>query len=169
MIKKVNHLAVVVPDLNKAISFWVDTLGLSLDHVEDVPTEKVNVAFLNVGESHLELLQPTDEESGVARFLQKRGAGIHHICFEVENIVEALAELKAKQVPLITEEVMVGSDGRRYAFVHPKGTGGVLVELYELPPSHLTVAQEARQRLSQLSNEVDLIDEHQATRLEHHQ
>jgi methylmalonyl-CoA/ethylmalonyl-CoA epimerase len=132
MIKKINHIAIVVPELTAAIDFWVAKLGLALDHVEDVPSQAVEVAFLPVDGTAIELLRPTDETSGVARFMQKRGAGIHHICFEVDDIVATLDQLRAEGVPLIDETATVGSDGRKYAFVHPKGTGGVLVELYEL-------------------------------------
>jgi methylmalonyl-CoA/ethylmalonyl-CoA epimerase len=133
MIKKVDHIAVLVPDLEEAKSFWVDALGLELERVDSVPEEAVDIAFLPVGESEIELLQPTDPESSVAKYLAKRGAGMHHICFEVEDIESALDRLRAVNVPLITETAKVGKEGKKYAFVHPKGTGGVLVELYELP------------------------------------
>ena len=133
MIKKVNHIAVVVPDLDAAMKFWVEAFGLSLERVEQVPREGVAVAFLPVGESEIELLQPTDPEGGVARYLEKRGAGLHHLCFEVDDIEATLARLKAAEIPLINETAVAGGDGKKYAFVHPKGTGGVLVELYELP------------------------------------
>jgi methylmalonyl-CoA/ethylmalonyl-CoA epimerase len=103
------------------------------ERVEQVPREGVAVAFLPVGESEIELLQPTDPEGGVARYLEKRGAGLHHLCFEVDDIEETLARLKAAEIPLINETAVAGGDGKKYAFVHPKGTGGVLVELYELP------------------------------------
>ena len=132
MIKNINHIAIVVPELTAAIDFWVAKLGLALDHVEGVPSQAVEVAFLPVGDTAIELLQPTDEASGVARYMQKRGPGIHHICFEVDDIGATLDQLRAEGVPLIDETATVGSDGRKYAFVHPKGTGGVLVELYEL-------------------------------------
>lgn len=132
MIKKINHIAIVVPELTAALDFWVAKLGLALGHVEDVPSQAVEVAFLPVSGTAIELLRPTDETSGVARYMQKRGPGIHHICFEVDDIVATLDQLRAEGVPLIDETATVGSDGRKYAFVHPKGTGGVLVELYEL-------------------------------------
>jgi methylmalonyl-CoA/ethylmalonyl-CoA epimerase len=133
MIKKVNHIAVVVPSLDEAMKFWVEALGLSLERVESVPREGVDVAFLPVGESEIELLQPTDPEGGVARYLEKRGAGLHHVCLEVDDITATLERLKTAGIPLINETANVGGDGKKYAFVHPKGTGGVLVELYELP------------------------------------
>lgn len=132
MIRKISHIAIVVPDLDDALHFWVDTLGLPLAHVEHVPDQDVDVAFLPSGASEIELLEPVSESSGVARFLHKRGPGMHHICFEVDDIEATLANLKAAQVPLIDEEPTIGTGGKKIAFVHPKGTGGVLVELYEL-------------------------------------
>jgi len=132
MIKKVNHIAVVVSDLDASMRFWVDALGLELSHIEHVASQAVDAAFLPVGESKIELLQPTDSESGVARYLEKRGPGMHHICFEVDNLEAALAKLVKADVQLINESPVVGSDGRKFAFIHPKSANGVLVELYEL-------------------------------------
>ncbi|MCB8949027.1 MAG: methylmalonyl-CoA epimerase [Ardenticatenaceae bacterium] len=132
MIKKVNHIAVVVNDLEEAMHFWVDALGLELSHREHVASEAVDVAFLPVGDSKIELLQPVDNESGVARYLEKRGSGMHHICFEVDDIEAALQKLKLANVQLINEVPTVGADGRKFAFIHPKSASGVLVELYEL-------------------------------------
>ncbi|MCB9008096.1 MAG: methylmalonyl-CoA epimerase [Ardenticatenaceae bacterium] len=132
MIKKINHIAIVVPDLEASKHFWVDVLGLELAHQEHVADEGVDVAFLPLGESKIELLQPTDEQSGVARYLEKRGSGMHHLCFEVDNIETALAKLKIAEVQLINETPVLGSDGRKFAFIHPKSANGVLVELYEL-------------------------------------
>ncbi|RMH00380.1 MAG: methylmalonyl-CoA epimerase [Chloroflexi bacterium] len=134
MIKKISHIAVVVPNLEEALGFWVEVLGLPLAHMEYVPDQGVDVAFLPAGESDVELLEPVTEDSGVARFLQKRGPGMHHICFEVDDIEAMLARLKAANVPLINEEPTIGTGGKKIAFVHPKGTGGVLVELYESTP-----------------------------------
>ena len=134
MIRKISHIAIVVPDLDNALEFWVETLGLPLAHVEHVPDQDVDVAFLPSGASEIELLEPISESSGVARFLEKRGPGMHHICFEVDDIEEMLAKMKAAGVPLINEEPTIGTGGKKIAFVHPKGTGGVLVELYELTP-----------------------------------
>ncbi len=131
MIKKVNHVAIAVSDIEGALSFWRDGLGLKVDHVEDVPSQKATVAFIPVGESEVELVKPTAEDTGVARFLAERGGGMHHLCLEVENIGATLADLKAKGVRLINE-APVELPGRRMAFIHPKSTGGVLVELYEI-------------------------------------
>ena len=138
MIKKISHIAIVVPELESSMKFWVETLGLPLSHVEHVPDQGVDVAFLPAGESDVELLEPIDEESGVARYLEKRGPGIHHICFEVDDIVATLNKLKENDVPLINEAPTIGTGGKKIAFIHPKGTGGVLVELYELTPEEPT-------------------------------
>lgn len=132
MIKKVNHIAIVVSDLDESLRFWVDALGLELAHTEHVASQAVDVAFVPVGDSKIELLKPTDNESGVARYLEKRGAGMHHLCFEVDDIVATLTHLKEVGVQLINESPVVGSDGRKFAFIHPKSANGVLVELYEL-------------------------------------
>lgn len=132
MIKKVNHIAIVVSDLEESLRFWVDALGLKLAHTEHVASQAVDVAFVPVGDSKIELLKPTDSESGVARYLEKRGAGMHHLCFEVDDIVATLTHLKEVGVQLINEAPVVGSDGRKFAFIHPKSANGVLVELYEL-------------------------------------
>ncbi len=130
-IKKINHVAVVVGDVDESLKFWRDAMGIELHKIEDVPSQKSMVAFLPVGESEVELVKPTSEDSGVAKFLTERGGGMHHLCFEVDNIVEMMAELKAKGVRLINEEPNV-LPGRKMAFIHPKSTGGVLVELYEV-------------------------------------
>ena len=132
---KINHVAVVVPDLDEALAFWVEAMGLPLERVEDVPAEAVRVAFLPAGESEIELLEPSDGDSGVARYLAKRGPGIHHLCLEVDDIQAALARLREMEVELINESPRTGSDGQQYAFVHPRSTGGVLLELYQLTES----------------------------------
>jgi methylmalonyl-CoA/ethylmalonyl-CoA epimerase len=153
MIKKISHIAVIVPELEEAMGFWVNALGLSLSHMEHVANQGVDVAFLPAGESDIELLEPIDPESGVARYLQKRGPGVHHICFEVDDIEAALARLKAAGIPLINKEPTIGTGGKKIAFIHPKGTGGVLVELYELtaeePALRLQSLNEMFHRLSE--------------------
>jgi methylmalonyl-CoA/ethylmalonyl-CoA epimerase len=128
---KINHVAIVVEDIDAALDFWQQTFGLRLDHVEEVPSQKSKVAFLPLGESEIELVQPTTTDSGLANFLEKRGEGMHHICIEVEDIDAALAELKSKGVRLINE-VPEELPGRKMAFIHPKAANGVLVELYQL-------------------------------------
>ena len=131
-IKRVEHIAIVVEDIEEALKFWRDALGLELLQVEEVPEQESVVAFLPVGDGEIELVKPTTEESGIARYLHKRGPGIHHICFEVDDIQATLDNLKQKGVRLINEETMTGSGGKKMAFIHPESTHGVLVELYEL-------------------------------------
>jgi methylmalonyl-CoA/ethylmalonyl-CoA epimerase len=130
-IMRINHIAVAVPELENAVNFWQDQLGLPLDHIEEVPSQQSKVAFLPVGESEVEIVSPTSEESGMAKYLEKRGPGLHHICIEVDNIDEMLIELKGKGVKLI-DETAKELPGRKMAFIHPKSTNGVLVELYEV-------------------------------------
>lgn len=130
-IKKINHVAVVVADIDQALGFWQDALGLRLHHVEEVPSQKAVVAFLPVGDSEVELVKPTTDDSGLAKFLAEKGGGMHHLCIEVDDIDAKLAELKEKGVRLINETAQE-LPGRKMAFVHPKSTGGVLVELYQI-------------------------------------
>jgi methylmalonyl-CoA/ethylmalonyl-CoA epimerase len=132
-VKRIDHIAVVVEDIEGALSFWRDALGIEMSHVENVPAEKSEVAFLPVGGSEVELVHPTSLDSGLARYLEKRGAGMHHICLEVDDIEGMLARLKEKGVQLINETPVAGSGGKKYAFIHPKSAFGVMVELYELP------------------------------------
>jgi methylmalonyl-CoA/ethylmalonyl-CoA epimerase len=136
MIKNINHIAIIVPELEGALDFWEGALGLKLERTESVPSEGVDVAFLPVGGSNVELMKPTVADTGVARFLEKRGPGIHHLCFEVDDIDATLARLRERHIQLINEQPVAGHGGRQYAFVHPKSTGGVLVELYQLSESH---------------------------------
>ena len=131
-VKRIDHIAVLVDDLEKTLAFWRDGLGLELAGVEDVPAEKSMVAFLLVGGSEVELVQPTTDDSGLARYLEKRGPGMHHVCLEVDDIKAMLRGLKEQGVQLINETPVTGSDGKRYAFIHPKSANGVMVELYEL-------------------------------------
>lgn len=130
-ITKLNHVAIVVPDISDALSFWQDALGIKVDQVEDVPSQKSQVAFLSLGESEVELIKPTTEDSGVAKFLANRGAGMHHLCFEVDDIDGMLVNLKSKGIRLI-DETAQQLEGRKVAFIHPKSSNGVLVELYQL-------------------------------------
>jgi methylmalonyl-CoA/ethylmalonyl-CoA epimerase len=130
-IKKINHVAIVVKDIESALTFWRDQLGLTLDHIEDVPSQASKVAFLPVGEGEVELVEPTDPDSGLAKYLEKRGEGMHHLCVQVEDIESVLRELQGKGVKLINE-TPVDLPGRRMAFIHPKSTNGVLLELYEI-------------------------------------
>lgn len=130
-ITAINHLAIVVEDIDTALNFWRDSLGLQLSHTEDVPSQQSRIAFLPVGGSEVELVQPIGEDSGVARYLEKRGPGMHHLCLEVDDIQAMLNQLKAKDVRLINETPQQRG-GRKFAFIHPESAGGVLVELYEL-------------------------------------
>jgi methylmalonyl-CoA/ethylmalonyl-CoA epimerase len=134
-ILKIDHLALLVDDLDSALDFWHAALGLQASQVNDVPAEQAQIAFLPVGDSLIELVRPTTDDSGLKRFLEKRGPGMHHICLQVDDIAGFLAQLKVKGVQLINEEPRLGEDGRKYAFVHPKSAHGVMIELYELPAS----------------------------------
>ena len=126
---KIDHLGIAVKSISEAVRAY-EALGFAVEASHDVPTEKVRTAFLPVGESHLELLEPTDPSSVIARFLEKR-SGLHHVCVLVEDIDGALAELKARGVPLLDETPRIGAGGCRVAFVHPRGAAGVLLELKE--------------------------------------
>lgn len=126
---KIDHLGIAVPDLDEAVRAY-EALGFAVESTHDVPTEKVRAAFLPVGESRLELLEPTDPSSVIARFLEKR-SGLHHVCVLVPDIEKALAELKSRGVPLIDEVPRPGAGGCRVAFLHPRAAGGVLLELKE--------------------------------------
>ena len=129
---KLNHLALVVADLDQSLGFWRDDIGLAAaGEVKAVPTEAVCIALLDLGDAHLELIQPTTDDSGVAKYLEKRGPGLHHVCLQVPDIEGKIAELLDKGYDMITETPRE-RDGKRYAFVHPKSTGGLLLELYEL-------------------------------------
>lgn len=131
---RVNHIAVVVADLEAAAVFWRDLLGLPMGEVKDVPQEQVRIAFLEAGEAHLELVQPTSAAGGIASYLAKRGAGLHHVCLEVEGLEALMARLRAGGAELLNDTPKE-RDGWRYVFVHPRSTGGVLLELYERQPS----------------------------------
>jgi methylmalonyl-CoA epimerase len=129
---KVHHVAVVVADLDTSLSFYRDTLGLPVELVLPIETDGVTIAFLPVGESKVELVQPTDESTGVARFLASRGEGFHHVCFEVPDLASALDRLAAQGVELIDAGPRKGAEGP-VAFLHPRSCHGVLVELIEAP------------------------------------
>lgn len=130
---KINHIAIAVNDIEEASTFWTDVLGLPAGKAYREEAQGVDVAFYQAGESSVELIAPINDTGGVARFLQKRGAGMHHLCFEVDDIEQTLSELKQKEIELIDETPRFNKKGIRVAFVHPKSTGGVLVEFYELP------------------------------------
>lgn len=132
MIKRIDHIAIVVRSIEEALQVYEGALGLELTDVKEVPEQAVRVAFLPVGESKIELVEPLTTDGGVARFLEKRGEGLHHICLEVDDIEAALQDLAAKGVRLIDEQPRQGAHGR-VAFLHPKSAHGVLIELIEKP------------------------------------
>lgn len=131
----INHIAIVVEDVPTALGFWRDALGLPVAHTEHNEDEAVDIAFMPTAAGEIELIAPFTPDSGIARYLEKRGAGIHHICLNVSDLDAALARLSAHGVELITESPRTRPNGTRYAFVHPRSTGGVLLELYEVYPS----------------------------------
>jgi methylmalonyl-CoA epimerase len=129
---KVHHVALIVASIEDALRLWRDVLGLDLETIMDVPTDHVRIAFLAVGESKVELVQPTDETTGVARFLASKGEGFHHVCFEVGNLAETLLRLEIDGLELIDSAPRRGAEGP-VAFIHPRSCHGVLVELIEAP------------------------------------
>ena len=130
MFKKIDHVGIAVKNLEEAIKVW-EGLGLKVEEIEEVPDQKVRTAIIHIGESRIELLEPTAEDSPIAKFIAKRGEGIHHIALGVTNIEEYLKELKEKGYRLIDEEPRIGAGGAKIAFVHPKAVTGVLLELCE--------------------------------------
>ncbi len=128
---KINHLAVIVEDIDHSLTFWRDALGLEASGTEYVDEECVQIAMLTIGDARIELVRPTTDDSGVAKYLAKKGQGMHHLCIEVANIEATMQRLAAAGIELINETPRQRDNGQRYAFVHPKSTGGVLVELYE--------------------------------------
>lgn len=130
-ILRIDHIAIVVPGIDEALGFWETALGLTVEHTEEIPEQETMAAMMLVGESEVELVQPTTATSGMAKFLSKRGSGLHHICFEVDDIVATLAELKENGIRLINEEPVIGAGGKQVAFVHPKSASGVLIELVQ--------------------------------------
>ncbi len=128
---KIDHIGIATTRIDEAARFYLDSLGLHVAHLEEVASQKVRVAMLPVGESNFELLEPTSEDSPIAKFLAKRGPGIHHIAVRVDDIRASLAELKAQGARLIDEEPRPGAGGCLVAFIHPSSTGGVLLELFE--------------------------------------
>lgn len=132
--KGLDHVAIAVKDLDSAIELYRRAFGLELAEIEEVPEQQVRTAIFGRGMGRIELICPTSQDTGVARFLDKRGEGLHHICLEVDDIDAAIAELKRRGAPLIDESPKPGAGGARVAFVHPKGTRGVLTELRQGPP-----------------------------------
>ncbi len=129
---KVHHVALIVASIETSLAFWRDALGLGLETVMDIPQDRVRIAFLTVGESKVELVEPTDDTTGVARFLANKGEGFHHVCFEVPNLAETLLHLEIEGMELIDTSPRRGAEGP-VAFIHPRSCHGVLVELIEAP------------------------------------
>jgi methylmalonyl-CoA/ethylmalonyl-CoA epimerase len=128
---KISHLGIATKGIDEALKFWRDALGLEETHTEVVEDQKVRVAMLPIGETRIELLEPTSDDSPISKFLEKRGGGIHHIAVEVEDIEAALAQLKANGARLIDEKPRLGAEDCLVAFVHPSAAGGVLLELVQ--------------------------------------
>jgi len=130
-VKKVNHIGIAVRDLKSSVRFYEQILGLKTEY-DEVPEQKVRLAMLEIGESNIELLEAIDESSPIAKYIEKRGEGIHHICIQVDDIDLALEELKRAEVNLIDQTPRSGAHGTRIAFIHPKSTNGVLLELCQV-------------------------------------
>ena len=126
---KLDHIGIAVADIEQALTFYRDALGLDIDPPEDVPSQRVRAHFIRAGESALELLEATAEDSPIAKYLQKRGPGLHHITLRVDDIRAALAQLKARGIRLIDESPRAGAHGSLVAFIHPSSAHGVLIEL----------------------------------------
>ncbi len=131
-VKRIDHIAIVVQDVDEALTVYRDVLGLPVQLISEEPAEKVKIAFMPMpeGNSEIELIEPTTDDSGVAKYLAKRGEGMHHVCVEVDDIESTVADLKAKDLEVLGE-VRSNIRGDRYIFVHPKSSHGVLIELYE--------------------------------------
>ena len=136
MVKRIDHIAIAVHDIDEAAEFYTDILRLDLSGVEVVAEQKTKVGFLRIGESNIELVQPTSHDSPLVKFLETRGPGIHHICLEVDDIQREMEELRKRGARMIDEEPRPGAHNTRVAFVHPKSSGGVLIELNQLPEDH---------------------------------
>ena len=135
MIEKIDHLGIAVTSLDEWIPYYRDVLGLEYGGLEEVAEQKVRVAFFKIGESKIELLEPTSEDSPIAKFIEKRGGGIHHISVKTDDITDALAKHSEQNLRLIDQEPRIGAHNMRIAFIHPKSTGGVLIELSQEPDS----------------------------------
>lgn len=127
--KKIDHIGIAVNSLEEGIELYRDKLGLHLHSVEEVPDQKVKVAMFEIGEVHIELLEPTSPDSPIAKYLEKKGPGMHHICFEVEDVDKSLTNLGNNEVRLIDQKSRTGAGGKKVGFLHPKSTGSVLMEL----------------------------------------
>jgi len=129
----IEHIGIAVNDLNTSSSFWENILNIVHTHTEDVESEGVSTKIFDTGKGKIELLDSLDKNSPIHKFLQKRGPGIHHICLEVDNINEAISELKNSKIDILNDSPSIGAEGYKIVFIHPRSTGGVLVELAEKP------------------------------------
>ena len=133
MFGRIDHIGVAVEDLDEAVALYSERLGMPVEHRETVESQGVEAVLLGVGVSHVELLAPLGPDTAVGKFLERSGPGLHHVAYRVDSVADALSDLRANGVPLVDEEPRAGSRGTRIAFVHPRGVGGVLVELVEAP------------------------------------
>jgi methylmalonyl-CoA/ethylmalonyl-CoA epimerase len=136
MVRRIDHIAIAVHDIDEAAKFYRDILKLDLSGVEVVTEQKTKVGFFKIGESNIELVQPTSDDSPLVKFLETRGPGIHHICLEVDDIQSEVEELKKRGARMIDEKPRPGAHNTQVAFMHPKSSGGVLIELNQLPEDH---------------------------------
>ena len=136
MIKKINHIAVAVNNLEEAAKFYQNVLGLNLSGVEVVTAQKTRVGFFKIGESNIELVQPAEPDSPLVKFLETKGPGIHHICFEVDDVEAEVKAFLEKGATMVDQKPRPGAHNTKVAFIHPKSSSGVLIELCELPKNH---------------------------------
>lgn len=136
MLKKINHIAIAVNDLEEAAKFYQNVMGLTLSGVEVVTAQKTKVGFFKIGESNIELVQPAEHDSPLVKFLETKGPGIHHICFEVDDVEAEVKAFLEKGATMVDQKPRPGAHNTRVAFVHPKSSSGVLIELCELPKDH---------------------------------
>ena len=133
MLKKINHIAIAVNNIEEAAKFYQNVLGLNLSGIEMVATQKTRVGFFKIGESNIELVQPAEPDSPLVKFLETKGQGIHHICFEVDDVEAEVKAYIEKGTTLIDQKPRPGAHNTKVAFIHPKSSGGVLIELCEYP------------------------------------
>ena len=136
MLKKINHIAIAVSNIEKGAEFYQDVLALSLSDVEVVAAQKTKAGFLRIGETNIELVQPSEPDSPLVKFLETQGQGIHHICFEVDDVEEEVNAFLEKGATMVDQKPRPGAHQTKVAFVHPKSSSGVLIELCELPKNH---------------------------------
>lgn len=136
MLKKINHIAIAVNNLEEAAKFYQEVMGLTLSGVEVVSAQKTKVGFFKIGESNIELVQPAEPDSPLTKFLETKGQGIHHICFEVDDVESEVRSFIEKGAAMVDQKPRPGAHNTKVAFVHPKSSSGVLIELCELPKDH---------------------------------